>query len=104
MTRLELEHRPGTLGRDIPPPAIRVDDDRMSDRLEERQIGVAVGVRRALREVIALALGESTYAIGLCLRMERPHGTAGVLPVLHLDDGAERTVEAEVLCDRVDDL
>src|SRR6185436_17848727 len=47
MARLELEHRPVALGRDVSQRAVGVHHDGMSDRLEEREIRVTVGVRRA---------------------------------------------------------
>jgi hypothetical protein len=73
----ELENGPAPVGRDPPQLPVGVDDDRMADGFEEREVGVAVGVRRALREVEALALGDGPQAIGLGPRMQRAQRPAG---------------------------
>ena len=65
---------------------------------------MAVGIRRALQEVEALALGNRTHAVGLGLGMQGPQGATGVATVAHLAHSPERAVEAEILGNRLDDL
>ena len=76
----------------------------MSDDLEERPVGVAVRVRRALREVEAALRGEFAHTLRLVAGVQRAHCTSGVDAVAHLANRAERTVEAEVVGDRLHDL
>ena len=72
--------------------------------LQERQVGVAVGVRRTGSQVEVLALGQIPHAVGLRLGVQPSQRATGVAAVPHFADRAERAVEAEVVGDRVDDL
>ena len=83
--------------RDAAQRAVRVDGDRVPDGLEERKVGVAVGVGGRRREVVA----ELADASRLRLGVQRADGPAGVLAVDDLADGAERAVEAEIVGDRL---
>src|SRR5690242_5186342 len=76
----------------------------MADRLEEREIRVAVGVRRARGEVEPLSSRKLLDAIRLGLSVERPQGSSGVATVAHLADRAERAIEAQIVRDALDDL
>jgi hypothetical protein len=57
-TLAELENRPATVCRDPSQVAVRIDDHRMPDGFEKREVGMAVGIGRALREVEALPPGD----------------------------------------------
>src|SRR5206468_6059461 len=50
----ELEHRPAAGARGLAEPRVGVDGDGMPDGLEERQVAVRVGVRRARTEIEVL--------------------------------------------------
>src|SRR6185369_5531044 len=100
----ELEHGPAALSGNPAQLAIGVDGKWTANSLQEREIGVAVGVRRALLEVEALVRGERTHAVGLGFGVQRPQGTSGVAAVPHLADRAESAVEAEIVRDRLHDL
>src|SRR3954469_22612085 len=63
--RSELEDRPAALAGDAAQLAVGIDDDGMPDGLEERQVGMAVRVRRAVIEVEPAMLRELAHAFGL---------------------------------------
>jgi hypothetical protein len=48
-TLAELENRPAAIRRDPAQVTVRIDDHRMPDGFEKREVGVAVGIRRAIR-------------------------------------------------------
>ena len=102
--RAELEHRPPALACNVPQLPVGIDGDRMPDGFEERQVGVAVGVRRALGEVEASLLGELAHAVALFSACSARSAWPVYAPSLHLADRAERAVEAELVGDRLDDL
>src|SRR5690606_10975057 len=93
-----VEHRDGSLPRDEREARIRVDDARVSDPREQREVGDAVRVEVAVLERDALARGVGFGELDLAAperdRMDEPAGE----PTLFDDEArAEVIVEPEVL-------
>src|SRR5205807_10421464 len=99
-TASELQYGPTARSGHAAQRAIRVDGNGVSDGLEKRKVGVAVGIRRRPGEVVA----ELANAARLFLCMQGPQRAAGVDAVLDLAERPERAVEAEVVCDSLHDL
>src|SRR5579862_896913 len=63
----ELEHGPAALGRDTAKLTVGIDGDSVTDQLEERDVRVRVGVRRAGSELVTARLRELAHARCLVL-------------------------------------
>ena len=101
---VEAEDRPAAVERELSQPLVGVDDDRVADRFEERQVGVAVRVRGRGGEVVAVLGGERPERGCLPLAVRRPQRAAGVDAVHDLARRADRPVEAELARELLDDL
>jgi hypothetical protein len=66
----------------------------VADHFEERQVGVAVRVRRRRIEVVRLARGELSNGRRLVRPVQRADAAARVGTVFDLADRPERSVEA----------
>src|SRR5690606_12383858 len=83
--------------------AARVRRPRLADRLEERQVLLAVGVEEALRQIEAELVGEAARRDRLPLAVaERVDELAGVLAALHLEPRHQHVLDAELARDRLD--
>ena len=79
---------------------VRVDRARVPDQREHRDVVRRVAVRRAARQVQALALGQRPHRLRLGRAVQqRPDQAAGVDAVDVLRDGAERAGQAEPVGD-----
>ena len=101
---VELERRPGPLDRDPLELPVGVDDHRVADRFEERQVGVAVGVGGRCGQVESLLLRELADRGGLSFAVCAAERASGVDAVDDLAGRADRAVEAELARELLDDL
>ena len=100
----ELQDRPASLDGESAEPGVGVDDGRVADRLQECEVGMRIAVRGRPAEVDVLARRDLADRVRLQRPVARSKRPAGEDAVLDLACRSDRTVEAQVVGDALDDL
>ena len=102
---VEAQDLPALRGGDAGKLGVGVDDHRVPDGAQHRQVGLGVGVGKGGGEVDPLPRGELAQREHLALAVvEGPVGAAGVAAVAHLQARADATVEDEHVGEQVGHL